>query len=539
MKKLRKFLIPAFLILIIGALIFLFIQNYDPYDLSNIQKDPAAQLEKSLVKTKETMQSGLIMTPTTTVQQALKEGVVDVVFRSDEAKWESSLYLRDDAFTLTGSVPSGESNVDYTIWAGENHVAISVPEIFGKTVYGFSPISMKEDLKDSALLDLLGISYEDAAKLLDFLLPSENTEKANFKELLKLKRNMENLLKSCAVSVTEQTVTVDTGDVTAYQVSYTLAPEQLYEALDMVVNWMEESGSLELADITDFRESVEKLKAEIREYNATTIFDFFLHTDTQVIMKVACRMDWLSKNTSSSICVDLMLGENPKDAALYSLNISVSTPLIRKQEYSIQYQRSDAHNLPNRKLVLSSGEDSYTLFDLRFNALSDTFDLYLFDDSISLSGSYTVEKEVVTINLLLKDLGSMEVCFRTEATPPKLPSYTNICKLPEDRLLLLWEDIFGKNEVPSVWDISVNITDLNGAVYMFQVSGNYATVGEMLVAEGLATLDENGTVISAQGGNIYGEVWTVYVQGELIDGSLYDIPMESEMTILILAGTNT
>lgn len=535
MKKIRKFLLPVLLVCMICAIIVVFTMNYKPYNLSNIQKDPAEQLESSLLKTQKALQEGLIMTPSKTVKQSLKEGVMDVAFRSEQSKFESSLYLRDNAFTLTGSVPSDESNVTYTIWAGEEDIAISIPALFEKTIYGFSPATLKEDLQGSALIEMLGISYEDAIKLVDFLSPSKSTEHTDLKALVSLKSKLEKLLENCAVSVMEQTVALDTGDVAAYQVSYTLEPEQLCAILDTMVAWIEESGCMNFGNMPELKETVEKAKTDILNYNATTILDFYLHTDSQVIMKTACRIDWLSENVSSSICIDLSLGEIPQDSSLYSLNITVNTPSTKKQEYSIQYQRSNAHNLPNRKLVFLADGETYTLFDLRFNSLSNIFDLYLLNNSLVLSGSYTAQKDVVSVCMNIKDIGDVEITFQAKATPPELPAYTNICKLPKDRLTLLWESIWHNDDVPSVWNITVDISDLNGAVYTFPVSGKYDTVGQMLVAEQLATLDENGKVISAQGGNIYGEAWVVYIQGELADGNLYDIPMESEITILIQA----
>ena len=127
--------------------------------VSSITKDPAGQLKKSIEITKETLRSGMILDPTEYVKETFQNGSLAINLQNSNGKDNSNntLYFQKDtkAFALIGSLTEYGETQEYNLGVKDKEFAVSAPNVLDKT-YGIHLGTIKEDLKDSALLEAFG-----------------------------------------------------------------------------------------------------------------------------------------------------------------------------------------------------------------------------------------------------------------------------------------------------------------------------------------------------------------------------------------------
>lgn len=537
MKKVLKILLPLLLVAAVSVAAVAILHSYEPYDLKSVQNDPAAQLVKSFRKTKSMIQSGLaVQMPDTRQNGAVR---FDLITKDKQAA-SSTIYREDDRLALIGTVPTTKGTTDFGLWYGPDDLVFEAPALLEGGAYGLTLSALKEDLKNSPLLSMLGISYDDAAKMIDQFLPQkgEGAEDSDILELLKLKNQLEALLNSCSVTVTEGSVVIYAETVQAYRISYTISPEEICDILDLLASWLTKTESFDLAVkgnaqiAAQFDSMVANLKKQISGHNATAIFDFYLHTESQALMQADCRIDWLENSNAANITATILFGTDPVTSSLYQFAANWNIPDMGKNTLAIRYERTHAHNLPGRMLSVSSGNTTYTVMDIQVNSLNKTFELELFDRKIEISGYWTEEKEELSIYLTL-DLGEVAICFLPGEPMPAAPAFTNICKLSQAELEALFS--FGEQPMPKEKTADVSVTDSTGYRWYSYFSHKYKTLGEMLVAEEIAVLDEDWRIQAIILDGLTGTAWDVYVDGKQIQGSLLDVELAEEASISILA----
>lgn len=551
MKRIYKWLVVIVLLLGVGAGAAIVLNDYEPYNLVSIQNNPAAQLQKSLEKTETALNEGAAVPMSETIKQALTGGVVDLEFETeDDMKLTSSLYLREDSFAMLGDATMTEEDpIHYGLWVSEEAIALELPAVLGASSYGFSPKTLEDDLKNTALLDMLGISYEDAAELLDTVLAwtPKNAKKENsdWKTLLAAKQQLEDLVKSCTTTVTEGQYTTVAGHVDVYYVTYTLTPNQMGEALDIAATWLLESESYknsaedEKAMTEEIKAKVKEAKNALKDSNATTILEFCLHAKTQVIVQANCRIDWLIEEESCNFTASLNLGDDPVQSVLYSAGFELNLPGQPTEKFLIEYHRSHAHNLPGRTLVVETPDETITLMDLQYNTLNGEFEVTLMDREYSFSGVYKEEKEKLTLQLNFEEVGTLTVIFKSSATMLDVPKYKNICTMTAEELTELMAFVLEAPEpdCEPEKEADIIITGDDGSTFCSYIMHDYSTVGDLLIGESIAILDDGGRILSLCDEDFSGNNWTVCIDDVLTEGNLNLIPLKDYTSISISAYT--
>ena len=542
-KRIIKICVPVALALCIIVAAAIFITNYEPYNKASISKDPEAQLLKSYNKTMQVLESGMSFQIPDAFWQSFSHGSIGAVLKAEEGPDISGMmFLRKDSFSITGAVSQDKMDpIKYGLYVDDENIAVDLPTILKDTVYGIRPLQLKEDLKDSDLLKVLQLDYADVVKVLDAAMSMrpDKEETRNSKDwlsMMEMKVKLKMLFDKCAVTVSDGTLATDLGGVNVYRVSYAMTPAQMSEALDILVNWFItteffENFSADL-DITEIKDNLEQVKKKIVDSNATAILNFYLNKKNQIINQADFRLDWFVGKDPATIQATMKLGADPVQSLKYSLELTKKLPKEDRETITIVYERSHAHNLPGRKLVISNGDSDYTLMELQVNSVTRAFTLHLFDNTMTIKGDCKSEGDKVYATLEMGQNGVLSLTFTGTAEAPKMPEYINICTLPELELLRLFIEYLPERNLV----LTIRTEDRN-----MQVTDYYThkicTLGELLVAESLASLDDQGKLLTLPNYEPPMEgiapTWEVYLNGELVEGSLNDVIMDYEVEIEI------
>ena len=547
MKKLLKIFIPLILVVAVGVGAVFAFQHYEPYNLRSIQADPGAQMIRSLRKTGQALEAGLAFKIPDNVRNAPKSGAISMdLFGSNKDLFSNTIYLRDNSFVLTGfTATDSEKIAEYGLWISEESIVASMPKQLGARTYGIYFDTLEEDILNSPLLAELGITADDIKELLDAAesMSSKNeSEGTDWKTMLETKKNLEALLNKSAVSVTKVPVIIGNETIEAFCVTYTMTPTQMCEGMDIIASWVQstESYKTAMAETPEMDNEMKIMLADAQQKlidtNATTMLEVFLHPSTQVIMAANLHTDWLENKQAGYISASISLGVDPIMSTLYDLTLKAKAPNEGKEEVHIEYHRSHAHNLPGRKLIFRTPDESTTIFDMQINSLTGAFDIDLMDRQYSISGKGVSDSTKTTITITEEDMGEVVFTFIGQAEAPKTPHYLNIFTMSKEEVELLMEYIegFAPDTEPTGWKTAdISISDRKGNMLFIYKSHGYETLGELLTEEGLV-ITKNGRIVQICDEDYPGEYWDVYVNGEQITGDLFDYILETEASIAIM-----
>lgn len=229
--------------------------------------------------------------------------------------------------------------LEFEVDISGNEVALIAPSVFGDTVYGVNLDTLLDDLKASAIWELMGTTYEE------FMAEFEGTygdlvgkvsevdpEKAE--EVMKnLEREIKKTLRKVSRNVESKRVAVDGKEVLAIQVSYVMTAAELKELVDVLVDWTEETllafgveedmfvDSLDGTNLFDAtRSSLEAVFAELDLNGALTVS---IHPLTGKVMMLELDADVTYQEESVSFDALLTLGEKPEKSERYVLDVAV------------------------------------------------------------------------------------------------------------------------------------------------------------------------------------------------------------------------
>lgn len=538
MRKARNLIISLIVLFAFAGGTAFALSIWEPYTLWSVQMNPAGQLQRSFQKTADELREGLLYEIPTAVTQVFTTGAIAInLTTTDNTSVDNMLYLREDGIVSVGNINTdGAILGGYGFWLGKESIVVETSGPVSSTAYGLHFDTLKEDLKYSALLDYLGVSYDEACTYIDTVLDVLQTDADNITQKNETQINVQlaELLKSCPVIVEEKTLNVDSESLTVYHIAYTISPEQICEMAELLKNRIRvsETGS----EDPDIEKNINELETAVIRSNATAIVDFYLHSQTQVVIQAGCRLDWMQEEETSTIIANTFLGETPSQSRCYTASVSIKSPGSVAENITLEYQRTNAHNLPGRKLVLSTNEESITLVNLQINEIAKTFECNLLDQTYTILGTCKIEEGNVEIQTLT-DIGNLTLTFHETAEIPDVPGYINICSLTIGDLEALFTEP-GPDNPGYTWesDVTVTVYGSDGSVCFLHYIGEYGTLADLMIDEWIADLDEGGKVMRVYvfGEEIPGDVWQVYVNDEQYEGSLYDLFLFGEVSIELI-----
>ena len=263
------------------------------------------------------------------------------------------------------------------------------------------------------------------------------------------------MIKTAAVAVDEGNLTIGFDTVKVYRVCLTLDSKQLCSAMDILAQSYLKSESFKLMEQEDpqakkqFEDAIAESKKMIQESNATITTEFYLHGESQVIVKMESRIHCLVEEKKTEVAAfTVELGADPKTSTQYTITASTTTPQEGKTESKLIYSRSHAHNLPGRTLMMITPDEKTTILDFQYNEVSGFFEVELMNHEIAFSGTCVANGDTVKLMFTSDDMSQNAIIFTGVADAPKVPAYINVCKLPEEKLVELLENF--ASEAPTI-----------------------------------------------------------------------------------------
>lgn len=358
----------------------------------------------------------------------------------------------------------------FVIYGEENQVAISAPDLFGvEDVYGVDFSTLLDDLPDSAIWEVAGMSYED-------FLGQFGLEEKDLGELfeiggssLELALTLEDAINEAMSYIDatskEETVLIQGKDVPANVVTFTLTSDDAHEIAKIMLDWYEEAQALsneELAAILEGTELEYLLESDIpfdeirqdmedvfAELDLTIVLHANVHAETGYLMSIGLDVSGTyAESEEITVYGDLVLGEDPTTSELYTLelgaiNVDGEQAGIRAELTSNRGDAVDVYGL-SLVTILNEEEDVLANADLSYNKETFAYELNVsaVDYTFTATGTFQVEEELFDLVVDTIEAGSdsialnLHIRYETiEADEvPEMPAYTNVLKLAKDEL---------------------------------------------------------------------------------------------------------
>lgn len=457
MTKQRRIGIAILSMLISCAMLF---TACDKLSVKDVEKDPAEQLFQSTKTTATTVVN--TCSPVEPLKKSLDKGTLSVELDNDEigkiaVKLQMDAENAKSAASLSADV-DGES-LSLNVYAQDNKLAIESEELFDGA-YGVDLATLSDDLKDSALLDLMGVTYEELEEYIgDLLEEIENftsgtgeAEKKMNESLKELKDAIKKKLNSTEISV----VVNDETDVKAIVVTYAFDGETLYDIFEIIVDWYRDYitdvpdvyGRLYDVDLDELDETLQQLldsmKASLDESDLDITLKIALNPKTADIMRADFTMEGVVDGEEGKITAFIDLGKNPEKSEKWTAEL-VSEGDDEKIEMSAEITRIDNDETFTRAIELSYKEDGETeklIAEFEHDKADKSYKASAEVDGgkVEIKGDleYTEDSFAMTVDSIEVDGEKTEIGLKitakAEADVPEMPEFENIFKLDSGKL---------------------------------------------------------------------------------------------------------
>lgn len=431
----------------------------DPQDEK--PKTPEAQLTSSAGKTFAAMlnagDSANVMDDVFTKGKITIEalGMLENVLYIDSA----NTYLADELV-----IDLGGQKMEASVFADGSALAVVLPTILGEDAYGVDLTTLAQDLKDSAIWEVAGISYEEFIASTNL---SMGTDPAAIIKMLSRVSALEKALEEASSGVTfssaEGKVTIYGEEVDATLITVHLTSDDIEKMVLAYMEWLEEVLKEELADLADdqvetaLTESFDEYEKQIQEgFDEFVVsLDAVVAIDPTTEYMMSFDMDLEGKIggvDDRAIRMDLILGKDPSNSDKYTFNMSAESEgkVVAGVEAVLSW--STAGDVDSTELKVSATEagktDEVFYGALNYDNSKKTYILLAKADGseLKLEGGYEHTEKLfdLSVDTLTVDGQTMELDVKIRAEEvddvPQMPQFKNILQMSEDEL----NELFGQ-----------------------------------------------------------------------------------------------
>lgn len=261
----------------------------DKLGKKDIEADPVGRIIQSADETAESIVNSL--SPLDPIRAAGKKGSIGLNLAPDGADAKLAVTYAYDTEAKKASADvslgAGDETVDADISFDDKNLAISAPALW-EGAYGVDYTTFAEDLKNSELLELMGVSYEDIEAqiqpVLDAIKNRVELDTTAFSDAAgKLGDDLKARLNKCVSGIEKKDVTVAGEEVKAFEITFKLAKNDIADILaiirddgksvyDEYMKLMEKmivanDESVSVSDMFDYSEFAETIDEAIEELN--------------------------------------------------------------------------------------------------------------------------------------------------------------------------------------------------------------------------------------------------------------------------------
>ncbi len=402
--------------LIAGVLCLALVLGGCALTLNQVKKDPTAQVIRAISNTIKSLESDL---PFTMPKGLDKTGAVDMTVSGIPETEDVTVNLAwaEDAFNLDiNTVAMGDNGIFYK----NGELALKSDMFLGDDAIGVNMKTLKEDLKDSAILDCFGVTYDELMESIDDLAENNGKEKIeNFKNALK------DVFVKCETDVTEQTVKTNGEDAKAICVTYNMDKDTYLAFMDAYKDF-----------VTYDMESMDELTDGIKESEAEGKLTFAINPDEKVIMQVSLDVSIMTDGEKDGGTIVLDLGKIPAKSDKFTLVIEDA-----EVTSSMIYDRTEKDGKFCRNITVKDDETESTLEFIYDKASGDYTLTVNSGEKIVVGGKINSSKSEMNITVDkmempgVGDMGlSISLTVKNTADVKGVPEYKNITKMTDDEV---------------------------------------------------------------------------------------------------------
>ncbi|MBQ9762089.1 MAG: hypothetical protein IJV82_03325 [Oscillospiraceae bacterium] len=377
---------------------------------------------------------------------------------------------------LTMNIEGTEINL--SVFGNENQVAFYLPEILDNNAYGINLPTLADDLPNSPIWDMAGISYEEAMEQLglsDMDFGEQLEMYAIFADIgLSLEEALEDALAVAEATSAEGTVNINGNDVQATIVTFKFTDDDVIEIGNIMVDWAEEtlnehSESLktlfqdtEIADLLDteipFDDARNAIEEAFSEVDFTLEIASNINAETGYLMSVDGDLDvkyagddeeYIGEQVTAYL--DLVLGEDPKNSNLYSLKMGATNPDGEEVSLQADFTRNltDAKDEYGLEIKGANGEEQLVILSasLSYDKATDIYTLNAEagDETLMITGKYLCNDDIFELSVdAVEDNGertevglTLRVEEAQQSEIPVMPPFKNIFTMSQDEIMNL------------------------------------------------------------------------------------------------------
>lgn len=423
---------------------------------------PVAQLTYSADKTVgAVLNSGMA---SSVFEDALKKGKITVEYQDI---LENILYI-DSSNTYIADflkLDLDGQEIEGEVYLKKGVLAVLLPEFLGEDALGLDLNTFAEDLENSPIWNLLGVSYEDLVdvyeldvdKLMDALLTSVDTVAA-------LETAVKEASKDVQISSEEKKVTVGGEEVDAIVVTVKLTSADVEKMVLSYMDWLKDNstdildkvndaiGSVDLNDMVNIEDSYDQYIDDIKDAfgDIDLTFDCVvnINADTEYMMTMDVNVSGKVDGEEGALRMNLDLGKDPSKSNAYKMTIVGESDGEVQGQIDLSLTKTTNGTTTETKLEVTMTEDGETenvfAASLGYDSASSqyTLNLEMDGETVQITGTFqytekVFELSVEGISTSQGDVSTLEgLLVRIEAVDqiPDMPAFKNILKMTEDEL---------------------------------------------------------------------------------------------------------
>lgn len=345
--------------------------------------------------------------------------------------------------------------IEAGIYLDNGNFVMTVPALI-EGAYGVNLPTILDDAKDSALLEMMGISYDDMMTGIgDFLAELEGMTEDADSAPEGLEEAVEKALANIDEKVTEGKATVDGKEVNAIIATYTLDSEGILDMMDVLGTWfvdyIEKNVSSEDLDLGDFEDAMTEAEEALSEADIKAELVVNINAETGYIMTVSGELEVTAEEETGAFTLDIDLGVNAAESNKYTLKVGTVTDGEAMDMLQLILKRDITDTDATYELTAKTAGVEVARFTLEYDKATYAYQmtLGLDEQEYIAKGIYKVTDKSFELTLDTVSAEGEELPINAKTllekvsadSIPAAPEYKNILKMSQDELTTLFSGL--------------------------------------------------------------------------------------------------
>ncbi len=469
MKKFKRSLALMLAAVLLLGVVFAFAGCASSKD-KEPQKTPQEVLQDAFQKTNEAM-NGKLSAEWLDNLADITSGSISLNMGNKEANVDVSAYFDTETSKIAAlsKISASGQNIDVGLYLSEKEICLDLPMLLGKP-YGMKFDTMEEDLKNSLLPQMLGVTKEEFVKQIgqiqEALQEVANLPNGNnlIQEAEKLTQKVAEILKACEIKQEEKTVKIGGAEQKAIAVSYTMTSNELTQIAEQVINLLDSQltgfigqvtgMSADMAALESARKQLEQAKKDIneilRDSEAKATLTYYINPDNGMIMSILMTVDAKSDGVAEQLSFNVELGVDPAASEAIVIRMGVTDNGLPGSEVTVRIESAEKDGVYNGKFAidLTDGDEKQSLsVAVTWDRSSGRYTLSLVQDDkklVELKGAAKIDENSITFSVdsvvgegATAETDRIELSLTKNAKVPETPEYTNIVSMSVEQ----WQEL--------------------------------------------------------------------------------------------------